>query len=191
MPHPFRISKDTQALFITIVTHKRLAVFSTAPMKELLCRAIHEARQSGKFLIFAYVIMCDHVHIVTSCPLKPSDVLRVLKGITARRVIDYLKENNYQTSLAKLKHQEQRRNHNYSLWQTEKNVLPLFSEGMFMQKVNYIHQNPVREGLVERAIDYRWSSARAWSGCQQDDEPLLIDKDLINWSRSLVRNVRG
>jgi putative transposase len=84
-------------------------------------------------------------------------------------VIDYLKENNYQTSLAKLKHQEQRRNHNYSLWQTEKNVLPLFSEGMFMQKVNYIHQNPVREGLVERAIDYRWSSARAWSGCQQDD----------------------
>jgi REP element-mobilizing transposase RayT len=92
MPHPFRISKDSQALFITVVTHKRLPVFRTAPMKEVLCRAIDEARRSAKFLIFAYVIMIDHVHILTSCPSRPSDVLRVLKSLTARRVIDYLKE---------------------------------------------------------------------------------------------------
>ena len=65
-----------------------------------------------------------------------SDVLRVLKGITARRVIDYLKEKNYSTSLAKLQHDERDRNYRYLLWQTEKNVFPIFSEGMFMQKVN-------------------------------------------------------
>ena len=78
-------------------------------------------------------------------------------------------------------HQEQNRNHRYSLWQTEKNVLPIFSEGMFMQKVNYIHQNPARAGLVDRATDYRWSSARIWQGCPLEDEPLLVDKDLIHW----------
>jgi len=39
-----------------------------------------------------------------------------------------------------------------------------FCEGMFMEKVNYIHQNPVRAELVERATDYRWSSARFWQG---------------------------
>ncbi len=63
------------------------------------------------------------------------------------------------------------------------NVLPIFSEGKFKEKVNYIHQNPVRAGLVESATDYRWSSARIWQGCQSDDEPLLVDNELIQWRR--------
>ncbi len=54
---------------------------------------------------------------------------------------------------------------------------------MFMQKVNYIHLNLVRAGLVERAIDYRWSSARIWQGCATDDEPLRVDIDRIAWRR--------
>jgi REP-associated tyrosine transposase len=97
-------------------------------------------------------------------------------------VIDYLKEKNYLTSLAKLQHQEWERNHKYSLWQTEKNV-PIFSEGMFMQKVNYIHQNPVRAELVSRPTEYRWSSARIWARCPLEDEPLSVDVDQIKWRR--------
>ena len=107
------------------------------------------------FYCFAYVFMIDHIHLLTDQRKPPSDVLRIIKGITARRVIDYLKENDYTSSLEKLRHEVRNRNHRYSLWQTEKNVLPIFSEGMFMQKVNYIHNNPVRAGFVERAIDYR------------------------------------
>jgi hypothetical protein len=52
-----------------------------------------------------------------------------------------------------------------------------------MEKVNYIHQNPVRAGFVERATDYRWSSARTWQGCPLEDEPLRVDKDLISWRK--------
>jgi REP element-mobilizing transposase RayT len=187
MPHRFQISRDSQALYITIVTNNRLPLFKTDQMKVVLCRAIDEARTKAAFLLFAYVIMIDHLRVLTSCPTATSDVLRVLKGLTARRVIDYLKENNYLSSLSKLEHQERDRNHRYSLWQREKNVLPIFSEGMFMQKVNYIHQNPVRAGLVERATDYRWSSARIWQGCPLEDEPLLVDKELINWRRARQR----
>jgi hypothetical protein len=95
-----------------------------------------------------------------------------------------LKEKNYDQSLAKLRHEVRNRNHRYSLWQKEENVLPIFSEGMFMQKVNYIHNNPVNEGFVERAIDYRWSSARIWRGFPNDDEPLLVDTERINWRNS-------
>ena len=122
--------------------------------------------------------------MLTSKPNTTSDVLRVLKGITARRVIDYLKEKNYLDALAKLQHQQRERNYRYSLWQTEKNVLPIFSEGMFMQKVNYIHLNPVRAELANDATEYSWSSARIWRGCPLDDEPLLVDSDRINWRRS-------
>ena len=187
MPHRFRISLDSEALFITVVAKNRLPVFRTDKVKFVLCRAIDDARVSAGFLLFAYVIMTDHVHLLTSKPVTISNVLRVLKGITARRIIDYLKENNYLSSLAKLEHYKQERNHRYSLWQTEKNVLPIFSERKFMEKVNYIHENPVRAGLVKHAADYRWSSARIWQGCQSEDEPLLIDKDLIQWKKDKGR----
>ena len=185
MAHRFLISQDSPSLYITIVTKDRLPVFRTERMKELLCNALDDARRSAEFLLFAYVIMIDHLHLLTNRPSTTSDLLRVVKSLTARRVIDYLKANGFTSSLAKLRHQERERNYNYSLWQVEKNVLPVFSEGMFMQKVNYIHQNPVRAGLVERALDYRWSSFRMWHGCQLENEPLLVDKDLIHWRRSV------
>ena len=187
MTNRFRISHDSQVLYITVVTKDRLPVFRTDRMKEVVCGALEEARRSAGFLLFAYVIMIDHMHLLTSCPATKSDVLRVLKGITARRVIDHLKKNNYLRSLAKLQHQERDRNYRYSLWQTEKNVSPIFSEGMFMEKLNYIHQNPVRAGLVQQAIDYRWSSARIWHGCPLENEPLMMDKELIYWRQSRQR----
>ena len=133
MAHRYLISQDSPALYITLVTNDRLPVFRKDSMKEVLCRAVDEARK--RFLLFAYVIMLDHIHLLTSRPSTTSEVLRALKGLTARRVIDYLKENNHSRSLDKLRHQERDRNYRYSLWQTEKNVLPIFSENMFMEKL--------------------------------------------------------
>jgi putative transposase len=181
MSHKFQISRDSQALYITVVTNHRLPVFRTDAIKSVVCKGLDEARQSGGFLIFAYVIMPDHLHLLTDQPKTSADVLRRVKGITARKVIDYLKDNDYQSSLRKLQHEEWKRKHNYSLWQQEKNVFSIFSEAMFMQKVNYIHNNPVRAGLVDRSTDYRWSSARIWRRIPDDDEPLLVDFDRIVW----------
>src|SRR6266508_2703841 len=156
MRHKFQLSRDSQALYITIVAKDRLPVFKTDAIKLVSCQALNEARESGGFLIFAYVIMPDHMHLLTDCPNTSADVLRYLKGLTGRRVVDYLKEHDYQSSLAKLRHEQWKRKHNYSLWQQEKNVLSIFSEAVFMQKVNYIHLNPVRAEIVDRAVDYRW-----------------------------------
>jgi putative transposase len=62
-------------------------------------------------------------------------------------------------------------------------VLLITSEAVFMQRVNYVHQNPVRAGLVARAEDYRWSSARGWRGQPRDDEPLMVDFEKLIWRR--------
>ena len=181
MAHRFLISQDSPVLFITVVTKDRLPVFRTDKLKDLVCLAIDEARRSAGFLLFAYVIMIDHMHLLASRPSTTSNVLRVLKGITARRIIDHLKINNHSSSLAKLRHQPRDRNYKYSLWQTEKNVLPIFSERMFMEKLNYTHQNPVQAGLASHASEYKWSSARIWMRRTSEDEPLLVDKDSIHW----------
>ena len=184
MTPKFQLSRDSQALFITAVTKDRLPVFKTDALKLVTCRALDEARASGRFLILAYVIMPDHLHLVTDCPGASADVLRYVRGLTGRRVIDYLKEHGNESSLAKLRHEQRKRKHTHSLWQQEKNVLSVFSEAMLMQKVNYIHLNPVRAELADRMTDYRWSSARIWQRQAQDDEPLKVDFDRIAWRRA-------
>lgn len=182
----FRISKDTPAYYLTSVAKNRLPVFRKPALKDLVCTAINEARLSAKFLLFAYVIMPDHLHTIVGSELKPSKVVQYINGIIARRVIDYLKTSGHETSLAKLGHEDRGRNYRYSLWDHHPNVKQLNHEDVFMQKVNYLHQNPVRAGLVEQTQDYRWSSARCWARKPLEDEPLMMDIDKIEWRRRKI-----
>ena len=177
----YKISIDSPSLFITAVAKDRLAAFRADKIKQLTCDAIDEARTSCGFLLFAYVLMPDHLHLLTDAPRKPSEVLKFIKGIVGHRVIEYLKSRNYESSLLKLRHDDWKRNHRFSLWQHDSDVFSVTGESTFMQKVNYIHNNPVRAGLVEQAADYRWSSVRWWNGKPLDDEPLKIDIDKIVW----------
>jgi putative transposase len=175
------ISKDTPCLYLTAVTKDRLPVFRTDALKTVACAALDEARRSGSFYLFAYVMMPDHLHVLTDGARKPSDVLRFTKGIMSRRIIGFLKENSYESSLEKLRHEKQRRDYKYSLWEHHSNVMLLTSESAFMQRVHYTHQNPVRAGLVERAEDYHWSSVRCWNRSMIETEPLIVDLEQIKW----------
>ena len=175
------ISRDTPALYLTSVAKDRLPVFQTDTIKLIACAALDEARASGGFSVYAYVIMPDHLHAITSTNLKPSKILQYINGIISRRVIDHLKGHGHNSSLPKLQRESGVRSHKYSLWEHHSNALPILSENTFMQKVNYIHQNPVRAGLVERAEDYRWSSTRIWKRSPLEDEPLRVDLDQIAW----------
>src|SRR4051812_3064219 len=85
------ISKDNLLYFITSVTHHRLPIFQTDKLKQILAEAFNEARTSLGFKIYSYVFMPEHYHVVTDGKQKPSDTLRYLNGISARRVINYLK----------------------------------------------------------------------------------------------------
>jgi putative transposase len=179
----YRVSKDSPVHYLTSVAHNRLPVLQTGKLKELVCKALNEARSSAKFLIFAYVIMPDHIHMLIGSQRKPSEVLRYVNGITGRRVISFLKENGFETSLQKLRHCDGPRQHKYSLWNHHPNLKLITTENGLMEKVNYIHQNTVRAGLVDRTEDYRWSSIRCWLGKPLADEPLLVDIDQIQWHK--------
>ena len=176
-----RISRSNPCYYLTSVTKDRLPVFQTDKIKQIVCDAWNEARTSGGIMIVAYVIMRDHSHVITDSARSISEVLRFLNGNAAKRVLDYLKENNFESSLAKLREQTKSRNHKYSLWQHHPNAFTILGEDTMMQKVNYIHQNPVRAGLVENAEDYRFSSARLWRGNPLDDEPFITDHKQIDW----------
>ena len=122
------VSRDTPCLSIASVARDRLPVFRTDLLKSIVCATLDEARPSGGFLLLASVIMPHHGHILTGGGRKPSDTWRFLNGITAHRVIGYLKENNCTPSLAKLQDARKVRGHEYSLWDGHSNILLLTSE---------------------------------------------------------------
>ena len=177
------ISPNSPAYYLTSVTKDRLPVFRLDKLKSVACAALNEARASGQFLILAYVIMPDHMHMISDGEKKAAVVLRFINGIVGRRVIDFLRTEGHSSSLEKLRRAPDRRGHEYSLWDHHPNARLLTSESMFMQRVHYTHQNPVRLGLVERAEEYRYSSVRIWNKCPLEDEPLMIDIEKIKWRR--------
>jgi REP element-mobilizing transposase RayT len=149
-----------------------------------MVNALDEARRSADLLLFAYVIMLDHYHIITDGKRDPSDVLRFLNGISAKRILDHLK-SIASPSLEKLKMFEKKRGYKYSVWEHHADTLLVTSESVFKQKVDYIHFNPVKAGMVAHPDDYLYSSSRIWNGRPLEDEPLKVDLDKIEWRRSL------
>ncbi len=135
-------------------------------------------------MIFVYVIMLDHYHILTDSSREPSDTLRFLNGISAKRILDHLKVNSV-ASLEKLKMFEKKRGYKYSVWEHHSDTFLVTSESMLMQKVNYIYLNPVKAGMVEQPDDYLYSSSRIWNRRPREDEPLRMDIEKIEWRRSL------
>lgn len=176
-----RISRDDPFYYLTSVAHNRLPIFRQEAIKDFVCSAWNEARTSGNILIFAYVIMPDHVHMITDSGRKISDVLRFTNGISAKRILDHLKAGPYESSLRKLRQETKADGHKYAVWQHNPDALRVTGEDALWQKVNYIHQNPVRAGLVGRAEEYRYSSVRLWRGSSLEDEPFMTDHKLIDW----------
>src|SRR6266702_2040461 len=99
------ISRDSPCYYLTSVAKDRLPVFRLNEIKVITCAALDEARHSGKFALYAYVIMQDHLHVITDSKLSASRTLQFINGITGRRVIDYLKQQNHEASLKKLRHE--------------------------------------------------------------------------------------
>lgn len=155
-----RVSRSTPFYYQTSVAKDRLHVFRTDVIKEIAVKAFDEARRSGGIMIFAYVIMPDHAHTTTYAERDGPDILRFMNGISARRIIGHLKEHGHHASLLKLREETKKNNYKHSLWEHHPDSFELIGEDTFLQKINYIHQNPVRAGLVEKAEDYLYSSAR-------------------------------
>jgi REP element-mobilizing transposase RayT len=125
--------------------------------------------------------MPDHLHVMTDSILSPSRTLQFINGIASRRIIDYLKEHNYEASLKKLRREIGPRRYRHSLWDHHPDARLLLTEKMLMQRVHYTHENPVRAGLAKHPHEYLWSSIRCWNGNTLDEEPLLMDIARIRW----------
>lgn len=173
----FKSRKANIFHYVTAVTFHRVPVFRSDVACLLFIATLIETREKCPFKLIGYVIMPDHVHLIVN-PVERdiSDLMRRLKGLSARRIIDWLRKENHINSLAKLMMDvRQKRSHTYAVWQKEFSSIDLWSPKFIRQKLSYIHANPVRAGLCEHPGDWRWSSYKAYLPHEKGSVPVEID----------------
>ncbi len=152
--------------FVTARTNRRLKLFRHPTLSHEFLKALQELRQEHSFSLYAYVLMPDHVHLlVQPSNGQISELMKKIKSLAARKIVARLKAENRQTTLAALrKTTTGRKRHTFRVWQDGFHTVELWSGWMIKKKVDYLHSNPLRKGLVKSAKDYPWSSFQAFHG---------------------------
>jgi hypothetical protein len=110
--------------------------------------------------------MPDHFHLI----LNPIDgrireLMQTINSISAREIVERSVTRSFKTD----------KGDRNQVWQDSFKALPIWSPWMIWQKINYIHKNPMKAGLVRSAEEYRWSSfSSLYFG---DTDPIAVDKD--------------
>ena len=110
-------------------------------------------------IINAFVIMHNHFHMIVQCS-KLETAIQSMKSYTARKIIDKLKCNKNENVLRKLRSKRSYKvQSEYQLWQEGYHPEQISNKYILNQKIEYIHQNPVRKGFVSKAEEWVYSSA--------------------------------
>lgn len=163
--------------YVTTVTFKRVPVFRNDYACQLFIESLARTRQHCDFKLIGYVVMPDHVHLILNPRAKAiSEVMRRLKSSSARLILDWLRQYKYSASLGKLQLEvPQSNSHTHALWQKGFSSIDLWSPRFILQKLSYIHLNPIRARLCNHPADWRWSSYGAYLKHESDNVPIEID----------------
>ncbi len=179
----YRIGDPYAIYFITCTAVGWVDIFSRRQCKDIIVDSLKFCQLNKGLLLFAYVIMESHVHLVVSASLDSegiSAILRDFKRFTSSQILKWIYNNpkesrkDWMDVVFKYHGKFNSKNNVYQVWQQnncpELCVWPKFT----MQKINYIHNNPVKAGIVDRPEDYVYSSARAYAGLPQSKLEVII-----------------
>ncbi len=172
--HRYNIAGHAHEL--TFSCYNNQAFLSAERPCKYLIDSIVASREEYQFDLWAYVFMPNHVHLLI-CPRTAdysiSGILRSIKQPVSRKAIDYLKENNPGGLKSLATHQMHR---HYRFWQKgggyDRNITKVRT---IIDSAHYLHNNPVRKGLVQSADEWYYSSAADWQGTRQGPIPIDFD----------------
>jgi putative transposase len=172
----YRKTAPGELYFVTLTVADWVDVFTRKEYKDILIENLKYCQEKFNLEIFAYVIMSNHLHlIVRRQDGELTELLGRFKSYTAKRIIEEI-ENNLQESrkdwlLNVFTHfaKSNKQYSSYHLWNYSNHPVLLHSAKVIDQKVDYIHQNPVRAGIVTEPEYYVYSSACA-------DSPLKVSE---------------
>jgi len=135
-----------------------MPLFASSRAKNLFVKILGEVRDCYGFAVAGYVVMPKHIHLLISEPQEknPSTVMQALKLGFARRLLVQAKRRRSPAQAALFDHLPQH------IWQKRFYDFNVWTEHKRIEKLRYMHRNPVQRGLVESPELWRWSSYRAY-----------------------------
>lgn len=182
MPSKYRIHDSQEIYFITFAVVEWVDALSRPYYKDIILDSLKYCQQNKGLVIYAYVIMNNHVHLIASAQEDHnlSDILRDLKKFTSKKLIKEI-ENNVQESrkrwmlwIFRSNGQRNSNNEQYQFWQQDNHPVCLDNGELIDQRLDYLHNNPVAEGIVEEPEHYIYSSARDYAGIKSLLDVVLL-----------------
>jgi len=156
----YKIYNENALYFVTSTTIEWVSVFTKDNYYNVLVDAIKFYQSKKRLEIFAYVILPNHFHlIVKSNELMQS--MKLIKMYSAKEIIKLLtkEKKNYLLKIFQINKKSYKTKSNYQVWQEGYKPKEIFGYKMLKQKIEYIHLNPVKKGLVTEPSDWGYSSA--------------------------------
>ena len=179
----YRIRNQYGSYFVTLTIVGWVDIFSRKECKAIIIDSLGFCMKNKGLILHAYVIMESHLHLIVSAEAKSdglSGIIRDFKRHTARQILTWIKKGGRESRREWLlvvfrNHAKStRRNTEYQVWQKGNRPKLLEHPRFTEQKLNYIHNNPVTAGIVDKPEDYLHSSARNYAGREDFVIPVSV-----------------
>jgi putative transposase len=144
--------------FVTFSCYRRLPLLDSVRAKNVFVKVLGEVRDRHRFSLAGFVVMPEHVHLLFGEPPvgTPSTVLQVLKQRVSRRLRrSTLKRSSMHQLALGFEHAAHALP---QFWQPRFYDFNVWSQSKFVEKLHYMHMNPVKRKLVAHPKDWPWSS---------------------------------
>lgn len=179
MSSGYRIGDQHALHYLTFTIVDWIDLFTRRIYRDIILDSIRHCQEHKGLEVHAWVIMSNHVHTILSTPENElSDVVRDFKSFTSKAIVKAIHEENESRREWMLQRfivhaARTARNDTYKVWTHDNHPLQMQPQ-FIMERVNYIHQNPVRAGWVDAPRGYLYSSARDYQ-----DEPGLLKVERV------------
>jgi len=172
MSRNYKFHNPDGVYFISFAVVEWLDVFTRGEYKTILIDSLHYCQQEKGMEIFAWCIMTNHVHLIfrDANAQKPELLIGDFKRFTSKAIVKAIIDNPEESRKEFLLEQflkagsKSSNVKKYQFWRHDNKPIELWSNKVIDEKINYIHNNPVNEGLVLRPEDYLYSSAIDYAG---------------------------
>ena len=167
----FQIHDQSAIYFMTLTVVGWADIFTRKVHRDIMIDAIKFCQREKGLMVFAFVIMSNHVHLV--CKSNSNDLsgaIRDLKRHTSKRITDQIETNpkekrkEWLKMVMKYHAKYNKRVNDIQLWTHFNHAVELDNNFILDQRMEYVHQNPVKAGIVKNAHEYIYSSASHYHG---------------------------